>query len=552
MRYLAPGSRLDAIFGSLDRTPDFAVLLWNPHRVTLSEVVRGVAMDPPLDVTAFVESVELSENIGFENADDPAVPQATFTFRRNPNSGINLRRGMVEDGVIVRILQGDRRVAREDWVAVFTGTFRGRPGDNPGTRSNRSEGMSATAYGREERFLNLQVTTSAFPRGTDLGDIAYAIASDHMGLAREEVLIGTQGFQSRHESNQLVEEPALSALWHCLFPVGKKPKFDGLGRLVAADARLDKPAVRVYSAGDPLVVSNVAAPTDVEVNNSVALTGLASDLSKVMQEVQMLVELSVVTGFFDRRYHEDVFYSDDRSQRAEGTYLVEKNPISWSKGEWSEEDEFHGRLSLDTRYLANVRMILFASFLAVQIAVAAIDYYFHEGGIASNVVNWITGGTIGTVRLILQVLSIGTLVGLLWSMSYIGRGVYQVWGRPFEYCYQELMSRHQLVGLAPEEVRELELRNDFLSTMADLDAACFERLRRELVKNQVHEMTVLDDPVLEVDDVVETAAGDRFYVTSIRKTLRRGAAPTMDVSALKVAGGDLAAIDALELAQEVA
>jgi hypothetical protein len=456
---------------------------------------------------------------------------------------------MLEDGVIVRVLQGDLRVDTTDWCSIFTGTFRGRPGDNAGTRSEQSEGMTATAYGREERYLNHQVTTLSFPRGTDLGDLAYAIAHDHMGLAREEILFGVQGFVSLHESNQVVEEAALVALWHCLMPTGKKPKFDGLGRLTAVDVDLDKPATRIYSAGDPLVKSLVAAPNDVEVNNSVKLTGLASDLSQVLQNLQMLTEMSVVTGFFDRNYHEDVFYSEDHSQRAQETYVVERNPIWWSDAKWSVVNEFHGKIKIDTRYLSNLRYILVVLYLALQITIAAVDYAFHTGGPVTTILNAFTGNSVATARWLLQLMSQATLVGLLWSMSFIGRGVYQVWGKPYEYCYQELIARHQLMDLDPEEVRELEMRNDFLSTMDDLDAAAFERLRRELVKNQVHEIVLMDDPVLEADDVIETSSGDRYYLTAIRKTLKRGSEPVMQATALKIAAGALYPVEAEELVE---
>lgn len=133
-------------------------------------------------------------------------------------------------------------------------------------------------------------------------------------------------------------------------------------------------------------------------------------------------------------------------------------------------------------------------------------------------------------------------------MNFIGRGRYEVHGKPFEYVYRELISQHELIGLLPEEIRRLELRNDFISTMDALDAACAERLRRELLKNQLYSIEVLADPLLEVDDVIETANGDRFYIVSLSRTISRGAKPTMNLSCWKVEDSITRTIDALELA----
>ena len=535
MRAILPGSKLNEIAGSTLRYPGFQVVIWNPRLTTINDIAAGTVSQPALDITPFVESLIYNENIGFENGDDPSTTSVSLKFRRNPNTMQNLRRGLVEDGVIVQVRQGDQRVAKSDWVPIFTGTFRGRPMDDPGTPASNSEGMAATAYGREERFLNIQVTTEAFGQNTDVGTMVANIAQKHMGLGQNEILIGAQGVKSKHLSNQLVETPALQAIWELLFPAGKKPKFDALGRLVAVDVNLDKPAARIYSDGNHLIQSSQSIPNDVEVANTVLLKGLSHVMSKVVGEKQRLTSLSIVTGFFDSEYEEDVYYSEDHSQRAQETYVVTKKRINWSDADWTELDEFHGVLEIDTRYLRNVRVIIFTSFLAIQALVALIDFIIQGGG-SANVIFEILGlkFTLAKLRYVLQLASIATLAGLIWSMNYIGRGEYEIWGKPFEYVYRELIAEHQLVDLAPEEVRRAEFRNDFISTITQLDAAAEQRLRRELVKNQLYELRVLDDPLIEVDDVIEDADGSRFYVVSVQKEVRWEAEPVMVLTCWKI------------------
>lgn len=548
-RFILPGSRLNEIAGSPVRYPAWQVLCWNPRCTTINQIAAGEVTEVPEDLTPFIESVQYNENIGFENGNDPSTPNAVFNFKRNPNNGKNIRRAWIEDGVLVQVRQGDKRVDPKDWIPIFTGTFRGRPGDNPGIPSDLTEGFQATAYGREERFLNLQVTTEAFPKDTDLGEMLVSIAQKHMGLGQNEILIGSQGFDSKHLTNQIVELPALQSLWELLFPVGKKPKFDSLGRLVAVDVNLDKPAVRVYSDGDTLVMSKVANPNDVEVNNSVAIKGLDHDLSKIIQEQQLLTEFEVVTGFFDSEYEERIYYSQDRSQRAQDTFIVTRKKIKWSSAGWSEVDEFSGTVDIETRFLRDVRITIFITYLATQVAIAVLDLLM-DSGVSGNTV--ITTGegptTIAILRSILYVLSIVALAGLIWAMNFIGRGKYEIHGKPFEFVYRELISRHQLDGLAPEQVREQEFRNDFISDMVTLDLVAEERLRRELVKDQLFTITVIDDPVLEVDDVIETANGDRFYVVSVQKEIRREGRPTMTLTCWQIASGKTKPIEALELA----
>jgi hypothetical protein len=535
-RALLPGSRLNAISGSLDRYPTFQVLVYDPNCVTINEVATD-SVPPTLDISDFVESITYNENIGFENGDDPSTTSATITFSRHPDAG-KFRRGMIEDGVIVQIRQGDVRIRRDEWLPIFTGTFRGRPGDDPGTRSGPRQGLQATAFGREERYLNLSVTSRLFKKGTDVGEAAAAIAQRHMEMGQDEILFGNQGFTMKHSTNQLVEINALQALWELAFTVFKKPKFDNRGRLVFVDVKLDKPAARVYSAGDLVIESRVADPNDVEVANDVVITGLSDTMTKITQGRQILTEFEIVTGFFDTNFKERKYYSLDRSQRAEDTALETLHRIKWSDAAWAEVDEFHGIVDIDTRFLRNARVIIFITYLATQIAVATLDLAMDEGGqaVANTPTPSPAGGitTIAILRFILEVLALGALALLLWAMQFIGRGSYQVTGIPFEFVFQELISEAKLVGLKIEQERKAEFRNDFLSTMTDLDAHSKERLKRELVKNQLFTITLLDDLLLEVDDVIEDSAGNRFYIVTVTKELRRGARPTMTIIAWKV------------------
>ncbi len=525
------GTRLNEIAGSQTRRPRAQVLVWNPRRTSHNAIANGSNSEPFVDISAFVASVALNWNVGYENGNDASVPSAVFELNRSLNRGINLREGFLQDGVIVQVRVGDDRVRQSDWEPVFTGTFRGTPGDDPGTPADKSEGLTATAYGREESFLNLKVTTEAKPSGTDLGEIVFQIATRHMGLTQGEILIGALGVLTLHETNQIIDLPALQALWECLFPAGKKPMFDGRGRLVAVDFNLDKPAARIYSAGDFPIRSIRKAPNDVEVNNSVVMVGQSHNMTKIPQEIQQLVEVMVTIGFFESDYDEQHYFSEDKSQRADDSFLVTKKRIKWTGADYSPINEFSGRIKIDAHSLRDARATIFGIYLALKLIVAIIDLIYQVGG---SVITYATAGVVAYYRYVLELLAQVALAALLWSMQFIGRGRYQIHGRPYEHAFQELKSRTQLPGLLPEQVREIEYRNDFISTMEALDAAAFQRLRREMVKNQVYQIELLDDPLLEVDDVIQTRDGSRYYILSIARQIQRGEPSLMVLTAWKV------------------
>ncbi len=532
------GSELNRYSGGNDRWPDWRLYVFNPNRVEIGAVVTGDHTEIPADLTKYTKRITISHNSGFESGDDPTFPVADIEFRRNADVG-TFRRGLVDDGVICVIVQGDRRIRVSDWPRVFVGKFRGRPGDDTGTPSRLSESFTAHAYGREEAFLAAQpITSKVFEAGTDVGVAAMAIAAEQMGLGQNEIRFGAQGFPMRHVSNQIVDLAPLPALWNLFFTVGKKPRFNAAGFLVAIDADLDKPAKRLYS-DDALVVSLIADPNDVEVNNRVVLSGLDATMTKVVQEVQRLQSYAITTGFFQSKVKKDLYYSNDRSQRAENTYVVPINRVKWADAEWTERDEFHGTLTLDTHYLRNARAIIFGTYLALQLTIAILDLAMQLGGQSVATAPTVTPSgptTIAVLRSILQVASQLALAALLWSMNFIGHGEYEVWGRPYEFVYQQLVSEAELVGLSNDQLRTATFRNDLLSTMTDLDERVKALLRRELVKDQLYSIDLLDDLSLEPDDIIEDKTGDRYYITSTSKVLEFGADSVVNLKCWKIYG----------------
>lgn len=567
-RAIVPGSKMNEIAGSTDRFPDHKVEVWNPNEATIAEVATGAVDVAAVDISAFVESVSYVENSGFENADNPQMTRLGMNLRRNPQTGRNLRRGLVADGVIVRVWQGDIRVQKSDWVTIFTGIFRGTPGDNEGTRATLTEGITAIAFGREEQFLNEETTTAKYPTQEaidaaeaagdpfpfmDLGELAVVIASKHMGLGQDEILFGSSGFTSKHIVAQIGLLPALQGIYECMFPVGFKPRFDGFGRLTAIDTDLDKPAVRIYEGGNFLVKSRVAAPNEIDVNTRVIVKGLSKDKTKVGPDTEkMIVEVETTIGYFDWRYSETIWYSDDHTLTVDFTRLSNKTSHAFPQGTfWGNptfdpditgNDAFkNGTLRIETPFLYGLRLLLTATWVLAEGIAVAMQF----AGADTGDVVWLEWKLLANAAMLLVIA----------TMQYLGRFRVQVMGKPFEYVFLQLMSQAEVQGIAPENHRTAEFRNDFISDIATLDLRARDLLRREIAKDQIFSIELLDDPFLEVDDIIELAPdegftqGDRFYITSIEKTLRRGSEPTMRLRAWKISDGVLReTIEPLELA----
>ncbi|HEV3028472.1 MAG TPA: hypothetical protein VG457_12920, partial [Planctomycetota bacterium] len=110
----------------------------------------------------------------------------------------------------------------------------------------------------------------------------------------------------------------------------------------------------------------------------------------------------------------------------------------------------------------------------------------------------------------------------------------------------ELVVQAELLDLEPQEVRTYDFRNDFLSQMIDLVPRAKQMLRRELVKNQLYQISLMDDALVEIDDVIQTSSGERFYVNTVVKDLSRNKKATVTLTCWKVFDPETNAIEVLQ------
>lgn len=537
-----------------NRAPAHRVLIWNPNRCDIHDVVLGSPGSPAYDVTPFVVSIGFNENIVFENNDDAIASSLQLDVVYDENAEpVQMTERVWVDGAPIRVFQGDVRIAVDDWVPIFTGVVRGVPSTEEFTRDGRQQMIRVTCVDRAEKYLNTLVTARAYDKGVDVGDAVIETAIEHMQLDRREIKIGVQGYPIGHKQSQLVDIEVLNGIAQMLFVVGKKPRFDSDGFLVAADTDLDKPPARSYDTRD-FAISIVRNPLTTPANNSVRLLGLDNELTSVIEQNKRLAHGSITAGYFEDGVRDKIHFSENNGlegggRRARDTFL-NKEKIS-SIGdfvgenlEWTpklEEDGFTcfgGEISFDTGFSPLVRAVLANDWLATMIAAQILRSQASQQAAASTVFN--AAATVAATEALneaaqfVENVANALLIAQLLLMTEIGRVYWEVHGKPFANVYQQIQATSQLGGILTEDIKEIQLRNDWLFEIEYMTGIAKNLLKRELIKGWSYSIEMIDDPLVETDDVIEVD-GMKFYIVSIKKKLARPGDGKMQLTAWRLA-----------------
>jgi hypothetical protein len=540
------GGDLDRVFlQPTTRSPSFRVEIWNPNRTDIHDVVLGQSQSPAYDVSPYVVDVSYNENIVFENNDDAIASSLQLSVVYDPDATpIQMTEKVWLDGTPVRVYQGDHRISKHSWIPIFTGVVRGVPTTQEHTREpGRIQLMRVTCVDRAEKYLNKKVTARSYEKFSDVGKAVVETSIEWMYLDRREILIGNQDYKIGHTQSQLVDIEVLKGIAQMLFVVGKKPRFDSEGFLVAADTDLDKPPVRRYSTQD-YAISIVRDQVLTSVYNSVRLLGLDNELTQVVEQEKRLAHGNITAGFFEDEVEDVIYFSENEGKerggrRAKDTRLGRKKvstigeivgeDVKWSPLiEQDGETVFQGTISFDTGFDNAIRGILTGAYVAATL----------QGSTLRTVAD--TASTPGIAGVFAgfaeeaEATANAALVGIILSMMELGRVYWEVHGKPFSNVYQQLQATAALSGVLTEDTKELTVRNDWLYDIDYMRDIARELLRRELIKSRSYTNTMLDDPFIEVDDVIRIE-NMSFYITSIRKSLSRPGDGKMSLTAWRVA-----------------
>lgn len=521
MRYVPPD--LEAAMASSAVYPAFKILAYDPTVDKIGPVVRGTAVQTPLDITAYASDISVDlEKISFTLAD----PAGEF----HPDLGAN--RGYVQDGAIIRLVEGDERIDESLWVVTFTGVIRGQIGWTL-ERSSQTLKSTVSAYNRANNlaFKRRSIVSRPYTIGDDLGIMLRDVAHEFMGLEDIEIRIPPSlGIQFLHHTNQLSELPPWDGISGILETIGLVPFFDGEGKLASYSKDFRRPPCRIYS--DFSNVKDYEIPArDSDVINVVKITFIDANMSKVPGTTQVLGTASVTAGFFELKQKVDCWWSDDRRQRAENTRMnIKKScnttmvriafgPMKIFTETYQQKDIYHGQIT--------VTMSIFLPILAT----VALAEYLIMAAVGDYVPPTVVGGITIPLGKLAEAFS---LINILLIMMCLGTGTYEITGDPFDYAYLEEYSIAKLEGIQYYEENPKEIRNDFLGSFDRADALAQLELTWEQSSGRPRKLIIPNDPALEPGDIIALADNRKFFILKIQKKLVRGEVPLMELEGFKI------------------
>lgn len=509
---------------------------------TISDVVLGNALPPiagPLDITQFVEQATLTENASnsTEQSLNGCSLRISFLDRLNvydPVTGSEPR--WLRAGNVITLEESDENVPGE-WIKTFTGFLVGQAGSDPKDRSGGAA-LEIQCEDRMAAFLKTTVTTRVFPQQTLLVDIANAMASEDMGLSTGEWDFGSVGLTiTEHATTQIVDESPMVALAKLFFIDGFQPYFKGDGTLSARQIQVGQSAARVYESDDLIV--GIARPfSNLDGANTVEVRGLDARQSRNVQEATVIATAGLTLGFFGGDASIKVSWSDDKSLYATGVNLNVISSVTGALIPFGAEDL---EIQIDDEELDSFGVPTFQGSLGGRINVVGAFYaplvtvLFALRIVASAIPDNVplTGVTIPVGRLIegAASIAISTILGT------IGRGEYEVRGKPYEYVYKELRGRAQVAGVGTEDERVISFENHLLSTQTLVDSIAQRELLLSRKRGNVRKITMRHDLLLEPGDSFRLPNGRAYILQTITRTINREANQLVEIDAFEITSG---------------
>jgi hypothetical protein len=511
-------SSMIAVQSTYNKKPTYKILAYDPAVDNISAVVRGTATQTPFDATEYCLNVSWNTTkISFTLVDSDGI--------FHPDTGAN--RNYFSNNATIRLIEGYEGIDESEWVASFTGQIHGQVGWRNSRRTKSLE-SKITVYSREssQALSRRLITTNEYTIGTDIGVAVYDLCVNFIGLDPTEVRIPTAlGYQFMHLTNQLSQVSPWQGINSLLETVGMVPFFDGDGKLTVFNKSLNRAPNRTFELTD---IYDYEIPENVQDGiNKIIVTFLSASLSKITGDTQVLGTANITTGFFTGSERLECWWSEDRRQRAENTWMhtlkgINDNLIPFIGTEsYSESSEFGGVISISI----SVWVPILATVMVIIYVVMSFIPDFWAGMFFGVTIPW------GRV-----IQSIALLTILILMMS-LGSAQYEIVGTPFDYAYKELKSIAIEDGLAYWEENEKEIRNDFIGNYEQADYIAFVELCWEKTMEYSRRLLVVDDLALERGDIVVVPDGRKFVIMEMSKTLVRGEVPVLTIDCYKVMAG---------------
>lgn len=367
--------------------------------------------------------------------------------------------------------------------------------------------MTVVARSRDQTPAWKEVTrvTRPYSAGTSINAIINEIL-DGLYVQPSENLIPTLSINTPHSNAQLADLTSWAMLTTLLLPAGYEPYVDTLGRVKVISRDTTRSSDIVYS--DNTRLQSIGESSDLPSVTEVIIDWLDPQLTKVTQVDRALGQTSITAGFFQLTQRKEMYFSSDRTQRAENTHMrilqsCNTGLIDFCDEEYDQRSETGGEITITTSAwapaLATAMMALLATTSHIPDGVASIG----------------AGSTIPIGRVIHAAQQI--VVNLL--LMSIGTGHYEVWGTPYDYVHSRNKTAAYNSNASHWEARVKNIESDFVVDSAHAHSFAVRELLYEHRSATQMEVKTVDDLRIELGDILQFSDGSRFYVTDYTRTI---------------------------------
>jgi hypothetical protein len=389
-------------------------------------------------------------------------------------------------------------------------------------RGNRAVNFTARVRDGVGPWRKRKYTSPRFQQGGLLAAAAQDIIGAQ-GLGDEEYEVPLVGQTIPHANVQFADLTPWAALQLIGQAIGYTPYTTARGKVSFYNRAVDRPADITLTNED---VVRIAGGKGQPSLSAYRLKWLDRNLTKVTQQDQVLGQETITAGFFKRETNRNVYWSDDRRQRAQNTKMkvldsINAGLLPIGEETYEEIDRFHGTVTTSVSIF--VQTLAGASLAAVLLLDYTPDKVVTGGLFASG------GITIPDGRVV-RGLAEGALLLIIMS---IGTGNYEIWGEPYDFVHA-VNKTEAFDENAPEWMEDVtEEDNDLIFDETHAQEVVVRELLHRFAEVNRWDTVIADDPRIEVGDILELPDTSRLYVTSYTRNIKRDTGSTLAVSGFR-------------------
>lgn len=413
---------------------------------------------------------------------------------------------------------GDFIQVAVDGLPLFTGQVDGLTGYRE-ERGSRSFGLSVKQRDATPLWRQTKWMTDTYPTGTELGVIIQDVLRA-IGLTSGEMpTVLLTGLHTVHGDTQIADLPVWDMLTMILQANGLEPFIDAVGKMKT----ISRDVIRNHDIEleDKDILNITGERVRAPVTN-VVVKWLSPELAKTNTQVQVLARESITAGFFKLKQERRIYWSEDRRQRAQNTFMkvlssVNDGLLPVGDEDYEQLDEFSGEITVTTHAWVPT------------LATASMAMMLFEAEIG-DIVTSVPGVTTSFGR---KIEAAGQVAYFLIIMS-LGTGNYEIWGEPYDYVH-EVNTTEAYDQNAPAWVRlEEAINSDFIMNEQHAQALAVRELLYRSLSAHSWNVDIVDRLAIERGDILRLADGSRLYVTDFSRDLSHGAPAVLSIKGFRV------------------